>query len=107
MFNKICALVIFSVFSITVMAQDVFDASRNHLIIPLVTAYGSTYSNVEIQIADVVAINGGEVNSFIDIYEPSNNRLYIPLVLAYGNLYSNVIVTVGKVISVGGVDLPP
>lgn len=103
MVNKICALVIFSVFSITVMAQDVFDASRNHLVIPLVTAYGSIYSNVEVQIADVVAINGGEVTSFIDTYEPGTNRLYIPLVLAYGNLYSNVIITVGKVVSVGGV----
>ena len=102
MINRIFTLVFFSVCSITVMAQDVFDASRNRLVIPLVTAYGSTYSNVEVQIADVVAINGGEVNSIIDTYEPSTNRLYIPLVSAYGNLYSNVIITVGKVVSVGG-----
>lgn len=103
MIKKILVLVFCSIVSLTVMAQDVLDASKNHLVIPLVSAYGSTYSNVEIQISDVVAINGGEVNSFIDIYEPSTNRLYIPLVLAYGNLYSNVIITVGKVVSVGGV----
>ncbi len=103
MIKKILALVFCSIVSFTVIAQDVFDASKNHLVIPLVSAYGSTYSNVEIQVSDVVAINGGEVNSFIDIYEPSTNRLYIPLVSAYGNLYSNVIITVGKVVGVGGV----
>ena len=99
MLKKIYTLVLFSFFSITVLAQDAYDGL--YLTIPKVAIANTLYRNVKISVGQVLAVNGGTPTKDYDTYIPATNVLSIPSVVVGGSTYTNVQITVGQVFAVG------
>ena len=99
MFKKIYTIVLFSVFSITVMAQDAYDGV--YLTIPKVAIANTLYRNVKISVGQVLAVNGGAPLKDYDTYIPATNVLSIQSVVVGSSTYTNVQITVGQVFAVG------
>jgi len=99
MIKKIYTLVLFSFFSITVLAQDAYDGV--YLSIPKVAIANTLYRNVKISVGQVLAVNGGTPTKDYDTYIPATNVLSIPSVVVGGSTYTNVQITVGQVFAVG------
>jgi len=99
MLKKIYTLVLFSFFSITVLAQDAYDGV--YLTIPKVAIANTLYRNVKISVGQVLAVNGGTATKDYDTYFPATNVLSIPSVVVGGSTYTNVQITVGQVFAVG------
>ena len=57
MIKKISALVFFSIVSITVLAQDIYDGYT--LKIPKVSVGDILYRDVQITVGQILAVNGG------------------------------------------------
>jgi dienelactone hydrolase len=99
MIHKICALVFFSITSITVLAQDAYDGV--YLTIPKVAIANTLYRNVKISVGQIIAVNGGSPSKDYDTYIPATNVLSIPSVVVGSSTYTNVQITVGQVFAVG------
>jgi dienelactone hydrolase len=99
MLKTLYTLVLFSFFSITVLAQDAYDGF--YLTIPKVAIANTLYRNVKISLSQVLAVNGGTPSKDYDTYIPATNVLSIPSVVVGGSTYTNVQITVGQVFAVG------
>jgi dienelactone hydrolase len=99
MLKKICSLVLFSIVSISVLAQDAYDGV--YLTIPKVAIANTLYRNVKISVGQVLAVNGGAPSKDYDTYIPATNVLSIPSVVVGSSTYTNVQITVGQVFAVG------
>ncbi len=83
-------------------AADIYDPKTNQLKIESVLLGQTTYSNVVINVGNVVSVGSGVANGTVDLYNSLNNQLIIPSVNSSIGNYTNVVVTVGSVVSVGG-----
>ena len=84
------------------IADDVYQADKNILIISAVDVGDITYTDVNVQVQDVVSIGTNSIPNTNDIYNSSNNQLTIQSVTVGSSVYKNVVVTLGKIIGVGG-----
>lgn len=103
MLKKICTFFLFSLFSITVLGQDIYDGYT--LKIPKVVVSDLVYKNVEITVANVLNVDGARISE-IDLYIPASNQLFIPEVYVGPKAYKNVTITVGNILAVGGSEIP-
>lgn len=83
-------------------AVDSYNPATNELTIPLVYVGGTGYSNVVINVGDIVGVAGGNPSANSDSYNASNNQLTIPSVKVGSSTYTNVTITVKKIVSVDG-----
>jgi FG-GAP-like repeat len=83
-------------------ADDVYQADKNILIISAVDVGDTTFTDVSVQVQDVVSIGTSSTPNTNDIYNSATNQLTIQSVTVRSSVYKNVVVTVGKVIAVGG-----
>ena len=84
---------------------DSYDTISGILTIPLVNIGGNGgtfYSNVQVKVASVVAINSvNRPPQGYDTFDPATNQLGIPTVTVGGITYNNVYVTVGEILNIG------
>ena len=83
-------------------ADDVYQADKNILIISAVDVGDTTFTDVSVQVQDVVSIGTSSIPNTNDIYNSATNQLTIQSVTVGSSVYKNVVVTLGKVLGVGG-----
>jgi hypothetical protein len=83
-------------------ADDVYQADKNILIISAVDVGDTTFTDVSVQVQDVVTIGTSSIPNTNDIYNSATNQLTIQSVTVGSSVYKNVVVTLGKVLGVGG-----
>jgi len=83
-------------------ADDVYQADKNILIISAVDVGDTTFTDVSVQLQDVVSIGTSSIPNTNDIYNSATNQLTIQSVTVGSSVYKNVVVTLGKVLGVGG-----
>ncbi len=72
--------------------------------IPVLGIGSATYSNVAINVGNIISGPTGSVaNGTVDSYDPGTNELTVQSVDAGGTTYHNVVVTVAGLVSIGGV----
>jgi hypothetical protein len=100
--TQIIALLISTLFTGSSFADDVYQADKNSLFISAVDVGDTTYTDVIIQVRDVVSIGTTSMPNTNDIYNNSNNQLTIQTVTVGTSVYRNVVITIDKVTGVGG-----
>ena len=81
----------------SVSGADTYDGQ--HLNIASVLAYGKTYTNVVITVANILENAGGMPKVTQDVYDATAGTLLIPAVTYQGRVYTNVTVKVGTIVS--------
>ena len=89
------------------LATDIYDPKANTLMIPWVQGGGNVYSNVKLQVSEVLRLNQAFTSSVVDFYDSKYDELYIGRVDVEGKLYKGVVIRPGEILSVGGSDVAP
>ena len=81
-------------------AVDTFNPENGQLTIPTVVVGDSVYSNVSVNVKEVLNVKGGRPLTNFDSYNSTENILTIPSVSVSNNSYTNVSISVGNVLKV-------
>jgi len=100
--SNLTALLLTSCLMSFASADDVYQADKNILVISAVDVGDTTFTDVSVQVQDIVSIGTNSIPNTNDVYNSANNQLTIQSVAVGVTIYKNVVVTVGKVIGVGG-----
>ena len=99
--KKLLASVILFFVIAQAWAVDTYNPTNGQLTIPTVVVGTNVYTNVVIQVGNILSVGSSPANGAIDSYNASNGQLTIPSVLVGALIYYNVTVTVGGVLSIG------
>ena len=83
-------------------AADIYDPIRNVLRINEVLVDKRIYTNVSVNVGQVISVKPGKAEGSQDIYFADSNQLFIPSVQVGELTYTNVTISLGPVLSVGG-----
>ena len=83
-------------------AADFYDPIRNVLRINEVLVGKRIYTNVSVNVGQVISVKSGKAEGSQDIYLADKNQLFIPTVQLGELTYTNVTISLGPVLSVGG-----
>ena len=81
-------------------AMDTYNPENGQLTIPAVVVGDSVYSNVSVNVKEVLNVKGGRPLTNFDSYNSTENILTIPSVSVSNNSYTNVSISVGNVLKV-------
>jgi YHYH protein len=99
---KIFPLMMLVTLSQPALAADTYDDKTGILTIPSAVSGSTTYTNVTIQVGQILSV-GSTPSSFpSDVYNAATKQLTIADVLAFGKHHYNVRITVAKILTVGG-----
>lgn len=99
--RSLMGLVVIFCLATNVSAIDSYDPATNQLKITQVVVGSKVYSNVTVNIGEVLSVKGGAALSNFDSYNPTSNALTIPSVTMNGITYTNIEATVEKVLGIG------
>lgn len=88
-------------------AVDFYHLDSNQLSIPLVKAGDTFYSNVRIEVGDVLSVGTNELARGYDVYDIATGKLSIPLVTVGSNFYKNVTITVKSILGLEAISPTP
>ena len=73
-------------------ADDVYQADKNILVISAVDVGDTTFTDVSVQVQDIVSIGTNSIPNTNDVYNSANNQLTIQSVAVGVTIYKNVVV---------------
>ena len=87
-------------------AVDTYNPANGQLTIPTVVVGDIAYSDVIVNVVNVLSVGSAPANGVIDFYNSSSGLLTIPSVQVENVNYYNAVVSVGGVVSVGSSSQP-
>ena len=104
--KKLLASVILFFVMAQACAVDTYNPANGQLTIPTVVVGDIAYSDVIVNVVNVLSVGSAPANGVIDFYNSSSGLLTIPSVQVENVNYYNAVVSVGGVVSVGSSSQP-
>lgn len=99
--NSLVILHTFILITFNAYATDLYDPANNQLRISQVVVGTTIYSDVMVNLGNILSVKGGPALSNYDTYNPTLNELTIPSVTMSGVTYTNITVNVAQVLGIG------